>query len=100
LQQRRKKQKFYKGVNEMSMLDTLSEKAYKARLSEDYQKRMIAEGLEDQMKREALGIEIAGWCQWAGYDICEIFQAALEDANFHTLNQEISEAIARDKERR
>jgi hypothetical protein len=40
---------------------------------------------------EKLGIEISRKCQWVGEDIVTVFQAALEDANFHTFNRMVSE---------
>ena len=54
----------------------------------------------DTLKRDAMGMQISQWCEWAGYDICEIFYSALEDSNFHTLNAEIEKCIERDKKRR
>jgi len=38
---------------------------------------------------EALGCSIASYTDWDGKEICDIFLAALEDANAHTLANEI-----------
>jgi hypothetical protein len=40
---------------------------------------------------DALGIAISHWADWDGQKIVEVFKAALEDANFHTFNEQMSE---------
>jgi hypothetical protein len=40
---------------------------------------------------EALGCLISGFFEWDGYQIIETFLEALEDANFHTLHDQIEQ---------
>ena len=40
---------------------------------------------------EKLGQEISRKCNWVGEDIFTVFQAALEDANYHTFNRLVGE---------
>ena len=45
----------------------------------------------DANKKRTKALEISWDCQWDGSDIFDIMQLALEDSNFHTLNEELSE---------
>jgi hypothetical protein len=45
---------------------------------------------------DALGIAIARYCNWAGLDILKIMYGALEDANYHTINQTVRKWIDRE----
>ena len=40
---------------------------------------------------DALGIIVAKYLKWDGADIMETMHSALEDANYHTLNEELLE---------
>ena len=40
---------------------------------------------------EKLGRDISHKCRWAGDDILTVFKSALEDANFHSFNESVSE---------
>jgi hypothetical protein len=40
---------------------------------------------------DALGIIVAKYLKWDGADIMETMQSALEDANYHTLNEKLLE---------
>ena len=42
-------------------------------------------------EKSTKAIEISKACQWGGSDIIDIMQLALEDSNFHTFNEELSE---------
>ena len=44
-----------------------------------------------QEELEKLGREISHTCLWAGDDILTVFKSALEDANFHSFNESVSE---------
>ena len=44
---------------------------------------------------EGLGVAISRYCQWDGGFILKILRAALEDANYHTLNNEIDATVER-----
>ena len=41
---------------------------------------------------------VAQYHEWAGAPIFDTIQSALEDANFHTLNEKFSELIGRQQE--
>ena len=47
-------------------------------------------GIEDA---EILGVMVAGFFEWTGQPIIKAFQSALEDANFHTLNSQITDLV-------
>lgn len=49
-------------------------------------------------KMGALGIAIAQYCDWTGLDILRVMYGALEDANYHTLNQTVQEWIDKELE--
>jgi len=53
-------------------------------------KAIKGETINDKEKSKK-AIEISNLCEWDGTDIMDIFQIALEDSNFHTLNEELSE---------
>ena len=78
------------------VLDKIAEQAVKDTVRDSY----YAGGMTPKMRREALGVLISQWVEWAGYQICEVFLSALEDSNFHTLAADIEDAIERDKKRR
>jgi len=40
-------------------------------------------------KNQDLGREISQRLRWSGEDIVEVFQAALEDANYHQFNRSV-----------
>ena len=40
---------------------------------------------------EELGREISNRCMWRGEDILTVFKSALEDANYHSFNDLVSE---------
>jgi hypothetical protein len=61
-------------------------------------KASFVEGYE-ATDEEALGIAIAHYFQWDGKRIFDTLQNALEDANFHTLNESLSEAWEKEEER-
>tara|TARA_R100000664_G_scaffold24901_1_gene34786 strand:- start:380 stop:586 length:207 start_codon:yes stop_codon:yes gene_type:complete len=44
-----------------------------------------------QEELEKLGCEISQTCLWNGEDILTVFKSALEDANFHSFNESVSE---------
>jgi hypothetical protein len=64
----------------------------KATIRERYEPEYQA-GVSDA---EALGAMISAYFEWDGIKILNAFQAALEDANFHSINQQID--IIREKE--
>jgi len=41
---------------------------------------------------QVLGVMISTYAEWDGDNIMQIFTSALEDANYHTLNDKIQEA--------
>lgn len=45
---------------------------------------------------EALGVIVSSYFEWDGARILDCLQSALEDANFHSLNEEIT--LLREKE--
>lgn len=45
---------------------------------------------------DALGIAICGYCDYTGLDILKVMYSALEDANYHKINETIQKWI--DKE--
>jgi hypothetical protein len=45
----------------------------------------------NKQELEKLGRDISHKCKWAGDDILTVFQSALEDANFHSFNESVSE---------
>ena len=40
---------------------------------------------------EKLGRDISHKCKWVGEDILTVFKSALEDANYHSFNELVSE---------
>lgn len=42
---------------------------------------------------DALGIAIARYCNWTGLDILKIMYAALEDSNYHRINETVQKWI-------
>lgn len=58
----------------------------------------IKEDTLEIRQEEGLGIRIAHWSRWDGYKIMRVFRAALEDANYHTEAEIISEWIKAEKE--
>ena len=63
-------------------LKALIDAAIKARYEPDYQA-----GISDA---EALGVLISSYFRWDGIQILDAFQSALEDANFHSINEQIN----------
>ena len=45
----------------------------------------------NQQELEKLGCDISHKCKWVGEDILTVFKSALEDANFHSFNDLVSE---------
>ena len=72
----------------MTNLEGLIKATIKERFMEEYQA-----GITDA---EALGAMISIYFKWDGVQIMNAFQYALEDANFHSINQQID--IIREKE--
>lgn len=72
----------------MSTIKTLIENTIKEKFMEEYQA-----GIKDS---EALGVMLSSYFGWDGIQILDCFQAALEDANFHSLNEQIT--LLREKE--
>lgn len=66
----------------MLAIKTLIEDTVKAKFMEEYQA-----GIKDT---EALGVMLSSYFEWDGIQILDCFQAALEDSNFHSLNEEIT----------
>ena len=66
----------------------------------EHEQEELDEMLEQCAKRcgggfEGLGVAISRYCQWDGGFILQILRAALEDANYHTLNNEIDATVER-----
>tara|TARA_R100001163_G_scaffold57751_1_gene45770 strand:- start:471 stop:677 length:207 start_codon:yes stop_codon:yes gene_type:complete len=51
------------------------------------------------MTNEQLGVQISQKLRWSGEDILEVFQAALEDANYHTFNAIVGAAWKQEQEK-
>ena len=51
-------------------------------------------------KLGALGIAIARYCDYTGLDILQVMYGALEDANYHTINQTVQKWIDKEKGRK
>jgi len=49
-------------------------------------------GTEEEIE-QALGIAVAHWSDWDGFKIMRVFQAALEDANFHDAAAKVDDLI-------
>ena len=64
-------------------LKALIKATIKARYEPDYQ--------ADISDAEALGALISSYFKWDGIQILNAFQAALEDANFHSINAQIDD---------
>jgi len=67
---------------EDNKLKALIKATIKARYEPDYQA-----GISDS---EALGALISSYFKWDGIQILDAFQSALEDANFHSINEQIN----------
>ena len=63
-------------------LKPLIDATIKARYEPEYQA-----GISDE---EALGAMISTYFKWDGIQILNAFQSALEDANFHSINEQIN----------
>jgi hypothetical protein len=72
----------------MSEIKKLIKQTIKSRYVAEYQA-----GIKDS---EALGGIVSAYFEWDGVRILDCLQAALEDANFHSLNEEIT--LLREKE--
>ncbi len=59
----------------------------------DEQKQSSFTHPETAIDTDALGILIAHHFEWDGLEILKTMYAALEDANFHTLNQTVAKWI-------
>lgn len=44
----------------------------------------------NEKEKSTKALEISWDCQWDGSQIVDIMQLALEDANFHTFNKELT----------
>jgi len=66
----------------MTDLKPLIDATIKARYVPEYQS-----GISDA---EALGAMISTYFKWDGIQILNAFQSALEDANFHSINEQIN----------
>jgi len=66
----------------MTDLKPLIDATIKARYVPEYQA-----GISDA---EALGAMISTYFKWDGIQILNAFQSALEDANFHSINEQIN----------
>ena len=53
--------------------------------------RPTANAEEREQVLEELGRAISRKCNWAGDDILTVFKSALEDANYHSFNDLVSE---------
>ena len=62
-------------------------------LSEIFLKGVVTDDNRDEFMAQALGILVSHWTKWDGSKIMGVFMAALEDANFHELMQQIQEEI-------
>jgi hypothetical protein len=83
-------------------LDVLAIQKYRTAFKDTYWKATENAGDQDEidrMKRDAMGILIAQWCEWGGFEVCEIFYSALEDSNFHTLNEKIEALVIEERKR-
>ena len=67
---------------ENNKLKALIKATIKSRYVEEYQA-----GITDS---EALGALISSYFKWDGIQILDAFQSALEDANFHSINEQIN----------
>ena len=67
---------------ENNKLKALIKATIKSRYVEEYQA-----GITDS---EALGALISSYFKWDGIQILNALQAALEDANFHSINEQIN----------
>jgi len=52
----------------------------------------IPHNFKDYRARQEMGRQIARKVEWDGQDIVTIFQAALEEANYHTFNAVVTAA--------
>ena len=66
----------------MTELKALIDETIKERFMEEYQS-----GISNA---EALGAMVSVYFKWDGIQILNAFQAALEDANFHSINEQIN----------
>jgi hypothetical protein len=66
----------------MTNLEGLIKATIKERFMEEYQA-----GISDA---EALGAMISSYFRWDGIQILNAMQYALEDANFHSINEQIN----------
>ena len=80
-------------MNTSEVLKQIAEHSAESCFTDSYKK---PENLAERMN-SGLGIAIAAYCEWCGLEIMEIFEAALEDANFHTEAAQVSEMIEREK---
>lgn len=74
-------------------LTDIAENSADERFTESFK---TPENLEER-KTRGLGMTISHYCGWNGQKIMEIFEAALEDANFHTEAAQVSEMIEKEK---
>ena len=72
----------------MNEVKKLINKTIKSRYVAEYQS-----GIKDS---EALGGIVSAYFEWDGIRILDCLQSALEDANFHSFNEEIT--LLREKE--
>jgi len=75
------------------LLELVATTSLKERFVESYPKTR-------ENKLGALGIAIAQYCDWAGYDILHIMFGALEDANYHRINETVQKWIDTEKGRK
>jgi hypothetical protein len=78
---------------DMNALEMIGEEASKENWTEEYRLKKHESGERDSLIRMSLGIAISQWLKYNGIHIIEVFQSALEDANYHSLNREITRLV-------
>jgi len=62
-------------------------------LSEIFIEGVVTDNNRDEFMIQALGILVSHWTRWDAGKIMDVFMAALEDANFHKLVEQIQTEI-------
>ena len=73
-------------------LKAIAEYQAESTFIDEYKKPNNLQGRMD----EGLGCAIAHYCEWDGIQIMKVFQAALDDANFHAESTIIASWIGED----
>lgn len=71
-------------------MDTLLQYQLKDLISRYVKDYYVPEYQKSIMDPEALGKLLACYFRWDGAQIMDAFQSALEDANFHSINEQVT----------